>query len=143
MRLVGADAATVPKVNITGVRFDEGDLHKLVALLGNGAVAAPDVRTTPAVEAPAPVGVPDARMEDVPVIVDTPAPRKTRERRQPDPSVLMPGKLLLTVAETQAALGLGRPKVNELMNDGRLARQYIDNGVRIEVASVRTLAGID
>lgn len=43
MRLAGADAEDVPKVNITGVRFDEGDLHKLVALLGNGAVAAPDV----------------------------------------------------------------------------------------------------
>ena len=142
VRLASIDATAVPKVNITGVRFNEGDLHKLVALLGNGAVAAPDVRTTPAVEASAPVGVHDARMEDVPAIVDTPAPRKTRERRQPDPSILMPGKLLLTVAETQAALGLGRTKVNELMNDGRLVRQHIDGGVRIEVASVKALAGL-
>jgi hypothetical protein len=142
VRLAGSDATAVPKVNITGVRFNEGDLHKLVALLGDGAVAAPDIRITPAVEAPAPVGVPETRTEDVPAVVDTPAPRKTRERRQPDPSILMPGKLLLTVAETQAALGLGRTKVNELMNDGRLVRKHIDGGVRVEVASVRALAGI-
>lgn len=139
VRLAGIDATAVPKVNITGVRFNEGDLHKLVALLGNGAVAAPDVRTPPAVEASAPVDVPDARMEDVPAIVDTPAPRKTRERRQPDPSILMPGKLLLTVAETQAALGLGRTKVDELMNDGRLDRRTIDGGVRITTESVKAI----
>lgn len=54
----------------------------------------------------------------------------------------MPGKLLLTVAETQAALGLGRTAVNELMNDGRLVRQHIDGGVRIEVGSVKALAGV-
>jgi hypothetical protein len=39
-----------------------------------------------------------------------------------------------------AALGLGRTKINELMNDGRLVRSKIDGAVRIEVASIRALA---
>ena len=142
VRLAGVDATAVPKVNITGVRFNEGDLYKLVALLGDGALSSPDFRIPSAGEALAPLRVPDARTEDTPAVVETPIPRKTRERRQPDPSILMPGKLLLTVAETQAALGLGRTKVNELMNDGRLVRQHIDGGVRIEVASVKALAGL-
>ncbi len=142
VRLAGIEATAVPKANITGVRFNEGDLYKIVTLLGDGAVAAPDIRATPAVEAPAPFGVPDTRTEDVPAVVDVPAPRKTRERRQPDPTILMPGKLLLTVTETQAALGLGRTKINELMNDGRLVRTKIDGRVGIDVNSVRALAGI-
>ncbi len=41
-----------------------------------------------------------------------------------------------------AALGMGRTKVNEMMQDERLVRVKIDGAARIEVASIRALAGL-
>jgi hypothetical protein len=123
-----------PTVSITGIGFHKGDVQRLIAQQsGQPAQAKPE---------PSPNGValpPSSFESDV---RDSPKPAAKRERRTADPFVIKPGALLLTIKETQAALGIGRTKVNELMNDGRLVRRVIDGGVRIEVASVQAVAGI-
>lgn len=122
--LVGGE----PEVRITGIRFSEKHLGRLVEH-HTGAQAQP----APAVKAP----------EAAAIIVDeSHEPTATPTRRQPDLNAIPPGALTVTVSQAQAALGLGRTKINELMNDGRLVRRKIDRSVRIEVASIYALIGI-
>lgn len=120
--LVGGE----PEVRITGVRFSEKHLQRLVDH-HHGT----QVRPAPAVKAPAAAAT---------VVDDSHA--TTPKRRQPDLNAIPPGALTVSVSQAQAALGLGRTKINELMNDGRLVRKKIDRSVRIEVASIYALAGI-
>lgn len=70
----------------------------------------------------------------------TPASGRTRKA---DAASLPAGALLATGNQAMAALGVGRTKLYELMNDGRLVRREIGRGVRLEVASTRALAGPD
>ncbi|WP_267381072.1 MULTISPECIES: hypothetical protein [unclassified Sphingomonas] len=125
-----------PGVIITDVSFHLAGLQRIIdAHCGRPSMSIAPARPTP----PAPAGqvVVDQTIE-VPVSV---APEQPK-RRSPQTSAIRPGALLATIAETQAALGIGRTKVNELMKSGRLVRKTIDGGVRIEVASIMAIAGV-
>lgn len=125
VRLTGADLiGGKPAVSITGIGFNDKDLQRLIEHQQGG--------------------VPKAAVKKAPVLtvahVAVPQPATTPKRR-PDPCAIPEGALLATVKQVEAALGFGRTKVNELMNQGRLERVAIDGGVRITVASVMALAG--
>lgn len=125
VRLAGADLIEgMPAAIITGIGFSDKDLQRLIEHQ-QGGVAKPAVKKTSV-----------ATVE----LVGVPQPAKTPKRRA-DPGAIPDGALLATVKQVEAALGFGRTKVNELMNQGRLERVAIDGGVRITVASVRALAG--
>ena len=116
-----------PEISVTGIGFHSEDLSQIVQdQLG-------PKRRRGAAQAQA--DHPPAEAEKV-----TTEEAATRRRRKPDPSRLAPGVMLLTIADAGAALGIGRTKVNELMNASRLERVSIDGSVRITVASVRALA---
>lgn len=125
VRLAGADLiGGAPAVSITGIGFNDKDLQRLIEHQ-QGGVPRPVARKAPAATVE-PVGVPQPAA----------APK-----RRPDPGAIPDGALLATVKQVEAALGFGRTKVNELMNQGRLQRVAIDGGVRITVASVMALSG--
>ncbi|MDN5893283.1 MAG: helix-turn-helix domain-containing protein [Nocardioides sp.] len=50
----------------------------------------------------------------------------------------MENKLLLTVSETAAALGMGRSKVYEMVRDGVIPSVKIDGCRRVKAAALRT-----
>jgi hypothetical protein len=120
VRLSVDSAKGLPEVNITGMSFSEASLRRLAEHHGGGA---------PAAESPA-----IAPKPHVPAVQPAPAPPS------PTPSAIPPGAIFVTVKQAMAALGLGRTKVNEMMNDGRLVRQKVDRSTLIEVESIRRLA---
>ena len=128
VRLAGSGLrGGTPEVWITGIGFSESFVRRVVA------------RHTGV--APVPSKPIPRSSQPVAPVADEPAMPPAPLGRQPDPTAIPEGALLATIRQTQAALGLGRTKVNELMNSGRLVRREIDGGVRIEVSSIRALAG--
>ncbi|WP_288338456.1 helix-turn-helix domain-containing protein [uncultured Sphingomonas sp.] len=131
VRLVGSDLiGGTPAIHVTGVTFHLSDIERLAN------------QQRPSVEGGKPqqnVSVaPNESGED-----QGPTQKSARQKRpQPDPTAIQPGAILCTIKQAGEALGIGRTKVNELMTSGRLIRKRIDGGVRIEVASVRSLAEI-
>jgi hypothetical protein len=115
-----------PEVRITGVRFSEKYLQRLVDHhLGSVAKALPPRKTKPVLaEAVDPQPIPSAPVAS-----------------KPAPAPIPPGALWVTVKEAQQITGFGRTKINELMNDGRFVRRRVDSAVRIEVASIKALLG--
>lgn len=127
VRLPGDDMiGGAPTVHVTGVGFKADDLHRMI-----------DDHLGTHRKADRPVAV---AAKDGPVAAAAAPPPSLK--RQPDPALLSPGKLLFTIGEAGAALGYGRTKVNELMKAGKLQRAEGADGVRITGASVRALAGI-
>lgn len=117
-----------PHVILTGIRFKTLDIHK-VGWSHRGYIM-------PKASKEAIGGEPgDAVKTQEPVASTSP-----RTRRSPDASAIPPGAILCTIKQAGDALGIGRTKVNDLMNNGRLVRSKIDGGVRITVASVMALA---
>lgn len=129
VRLAGASLiGGEPEVRITGIRFAEKSLHRLVDHhRGDGPKPAPAKKANPA---PA---------EPVEIVGDEPPVAVSPPARQPDASAIPPGAEWCTVKQAQQATGFGRTKINEMMIDGRLVRKKIDSAVRIEVASLRAL----
>jgi hypothetical protein len=115
-----------PEVRITGIGFSEKCLQRVVDRHKDPAAARK-------AEAAAPV------IQEAQRALPQPELRKQRDVG-PDLTAIPPGALTVTIKQAQAALGLGRTKINELMNDGRLVRTNIDRAVRIEVASILALA---
>jgi hypothetical protein len=129
-RLIGGE----PEVRITGIRFGDKHLQRMVAHhLGETA--------RPPAASPAPLEAAETVAPTAPIDLAA-APEVRAKTSGTDLSAIPPGALFVSVKQTQAALGLGRTKINELMNDGRLVRSKIDGAVRIEVASIRALGGI-
>lgn len=127
VRLPGDDMiGGAPTVHVTGVGFKADDLHRMI----NDHLGTPR-------EADQPVAI---AAKDEP-FTNGAAPL-LKPKRQPDPALLSPGKLLFTIGEAGAALGYGRTKVNDLLKAGKLRRAENADGVRITGASVRALAGI-
>lgn len=124
VRLAGADLiGGKPAVFITGIGFNDKDLQRLIEHQQGG------------------VPKPAAKKTSVPIVESVGALQSTTSpKRRPDPGAIPDGALLATVKQAEAALGFGRTKVNELMNQGRLERIVIDGGVRITVESVKALA---
>lgn len=132
VRLPGADLiGGQPEVRITGIRFGEKYLQRVVDQHLGKSVKAKPLKKAP----PVAVRVVEDAAEDVSVEA---APR----RRQPDPVAIPPGAEWVKVSQVQQATGFGRTKINELMMDGRLVRRKIDGRVLIEVASIRALLGV-
>lgn len=50
--------------------------------------------------------------------------------------------ILLPIPETCHALGIGRSKVYDLINEGRLEKVKIGKRTLVRVASIRALAGV-
>ena len=118
-----------PGVDVTGIGFHKGDLDRLVDHHGGRASGAKHhVEVTPETPTTGP-----GFGEQV---------RTGARRRKPNPAAIPPGAIFATVAQTEAALGFGRTKINEMMNDGRLVKHKIDGATRIEVASIMALAGV-
>lgn len=121
---LGVDPANnLPEVQITGLTFSEKSVQRLIDYHGGGV---PQVRQAPAEE----------RQREKPGDL-----KAARDNSGPDPSAILPGAILATVNQAMAALGLGRTKINALMNDGRLIRRKVDRSTLIEVESIRRLAG--
>lgn len=128
VRLGAVPAEAWPEVNITGVSFSVKSLQRLIE--HHGAKALPSAE-------PLAAGSAQERVEGDGEPEVEPAPG----RRRPDPSAFPIGAELATVNQAMAALGFGRTKINELMNDGRLVRVKVDGSTRITVESIRALAG--
>lgn len=122
----------LPAVSITGVGFHEGDLDRIVKHHG-GHASSVKRRTAAASEAPTEPVTEDGG-------VDEPVPRKSTKPATPP---IPPGAIFASVAQAGAVLNFKRTKINELMNDGRLAWRKIDGATKIEVASIMALAGIE
>lgn len=121
------EARGIPEVWITSISFGEKYLHRLVEQLRG----TDPKRKLSRNETPLAAGA-----------IDPPACAAAEpKKKQADLSAIPPGTLTVSVKQAQAALGLGRTKINELMNDGRLVRTNIDRAVRIDVGSIRALVG--
>lgn len=118
-RLAADTPKGLPEVHITGVTFSEASLQRLIEHQGGNA---------PPLTMPVDTTKPEQ-----------PAGETASVHRSPSPAAIPSGAVTVTVKQTMAALGLGRTKVNELMNDGRLVRKKIDGRTLIEVDSIRRL----
>lgn len=118
-----------PAVHITGIGFHEGDLDRLIDH-HRGHTARAERLAQRAPRSAADEVVPEQE------------PAGPKRHRKPDPAAIPPGAIFATVAQAEAALGFGRTKINEMMNDGRLVRHKIDGATRITVASLQALVGI-
>jgi hypothetical protein len=121
--LIGGELA----MQITGLSFNPADIDRLAGQQ-RPARQQSTMRRREAVEAVGHQPVAGAGV--------LPAPME----RRPDPKAIPDGALLATVKQAEAALGFGRTKINELMNDGTLARVKVGGATRIEVASIRAFA---
>lgn len=122
LRMSGDPASGLPAVNLTGVTFNEKSLRRLI----NHHCGESQSTVGGSIRAAKPAQEP----------VLPPAPSQSG----PNAEAIPPGAILVTVNQAMVALGLGRTKINELMNDGRLVRRKVDGGTRIEVESIRRLA---
>ena len=116
-----------PAVHITGIGFNPSDVERL-------ACQQRPAPTRPAKPKTVPIVALEAREAGEPVAAPV-------ARRRPDPTTISSGAILCTIKQAGDALGIGRTKVNGLMNSGKLERVEDIAGVRITVASVRALAG--
>ena len=131
VRLPAADLiGGEPEIRITGIRFNEKYLQRLVDH-HQGAIPK---AVPPSIAKPTPVE------EDELPAVSTPSTSSAK----PDTSAIPAGALVVTVAQAQRALGVSRSTVNNMMNDGRLIRSGKEIGrmTRITVASIHELLGI-
>lgn len=131
VRLAGSDLiGGEPEVQITGISFSESSLTKVLARYSSKqqVVAA----TQPnAVAAPVPEAQPTREQSaDLNAEADTKAP----------PPIL-PGDLVASVAQAMQVTGLGRTKINELMNDGTLARKKLGRRTLISLEGIERLVG--
>ncbi len=119
---LGADPSKgLAEVHLTGVSFNQASLQRLIKHQRGGVAVTP---------------VPAATAKKPEKVAADVAPTPPR----PGPSAIPPGALFVTVRQAMAALGLGRTKVNEMMNDGRLTRRKVDRSTLIEVESILRLA---
>lgn len=121
IRLVVDPASNLPEVHITGVSFSQASVQRLVHHHGGSAPAAP--KPTEPRKPIEPTAVPTA------VSLGRSAP-----------SAIPADAVTVTVKQAMAMLGLGRTKINEMMNDGRLVKRKFDRRTMIDVESIRRLA---
>ena len=121
LRLEAVTADALPEVHITGVSFSEASLQRLVEHYGGSAPVTPKRAEPPQPVEPA--AVPTAS-----------SPRRSA------PAAIPVDAVTVTVNQAMGMLGLGRTKINELMNDGRLVKRKFDRRTMIEVESIRLFA---
>lgn len=116
-----------PAVNITGIRFDVMDLHKLIWLqkgYGSAETSRPAVESLPISSE----GMPDQNLKATPI-----EPKKAA-------TGLRPHALVASVNEAAVALNCSRTTIYKMLGDGRLKRA--PDGKRIDVASIKVAAGV-
>jgi len=113
-----------PEVRITGVRFNEKSLQRLIEHHCGTIATTMPLRKVKA--------VPAEPVQEQPIAL---SPRA----RKPDPVAIPAGTLWVTVKEAEQMTGFGRTKINDLMKDGRLVRRKVDRATRIEVDSIHAL----
>jgi hypothetical protein len=127
----------MPAVSITGVRFRERDIERLIDH-HQGTIRVPPQPETKAAKSPV---AENAKASSEPG-VEPPPPFSAPA--QPGASIVAPpippGALLASVKQTMAATGFGRTKVNAMMKDGTLKWSKVGHSTRIEVASIMALA---
>uniref|UniRef100_A0A6H1ZRP5 Putative DNA binding, helix-turn-helix domain containing protein n=2 Tax=viral metagenome TaxID=1070528 RepID=A0A6H1ZRP5_9ZZZZ len=122
VRLAGSDLiGGAPAVRLTGIRFSEGSLLKVLARYQATPALAP--KAPPKAAAPKPADPPTAPM---------PAPVPLKD-------AIPPGAVAISVKQAMQALGIGRTKTNDLMNDGTLVRRKSGRRTLITVESVNRL----
>ncbi len=121
VRLAGSDLiGGAPAVRLTGIRFSEGSLLKMLARYKAKPAPAPKRATKPT----------------KPVVDDLPT--------APEPQAAMkdaipPGAITISVDQAMQATGIGRTKINQMMNDGTLDRRKSGRRTLITVESIRRL----
>ena len=132
VRLPGSDLiGGTPAIRVTGVTFHLSDIERLA----NQQRRSVEGRQSPQNASVAP----NESVEDQGLMQKS----ACQKRLQPDPAAIPPGAILCTIKQAGDALGIGRTKVNNLMNTGRLERVENVAGVRITVTSVKKLAGVN
>ena len=131
VRLTGSDLiGGEPEVQITGISFSDASLSKVlcrycsqqpsVSAAHPKAAIAPTPKAQPAKEVPADM------------------------KANPDPKApppISPGDVVASVAQAMRATGLGRTKINELMNEGTLVRKKVGRRTLVTVESIERLVG--
>ncbi|WP_230832381.1 hypothetical protein [Qipengyuania citrea] len=131
VRLAGSDLiGGEPEVQITAISFSHASLSKVLdrycsqqQILSTAqakAVVAPARKAQPPVEEQA-------------------DPKARADAKAPPP--ILPGDVVSSVAQAMRATGLGRTKINDLMNDGTLVRKKMGRRTLITVESIERLLG--
>lgn len=117
----------VPSIEITGIRFSEASLTKILqrycaeptasteGIRGGSKSQAHKSAATPTIE----------------------VPKKPKKVVPP----IKPGDLTASVAQTMQVTGLGRTKIDQLMRRGDLVRKKVGKRTLITVESIERLAG--
>lgn len=143
VRLPGSDLrGGTPSVSLIGIRFDDKSLQTVISQHGGPLTAiAKDVDDTAA--APATPGAAQVQPADEAAAIvpssAAPAAVPTKRVRQGLPE----GAVMVTVAQAEAATGLGRTTIDKLMKAGTLVRVKVGSRTLITVESIRTLIAIE
>lgn len=139
VRLPGSDLrGGMPSVSLIGIRFDDKSLQTVISQHGGPITAM--TKDVGDANAP-PTTPPAAQVQPVPealAIVPSPAapePVPTKRVRQGLPE----GAVTVTVAQAEAATGLGRTTIDKLMKAGTLVRVKVGSRTLITVESIRNL----
>lgn len=131
VRLAGSDLiGGEPEVQITGISFSDNSLSKVLARYGSQE---PVVAATPAKAGAMPA------LNALPGVEEPTDPKTDADIKAPAP--ILPGDVVASVAQAMRATGLGRTKINELMNDGTLVRKKLGRRTLISVESIERLLG--
>lgn len=117
----------IPSVLITGISFSEASLTKIL----DRYCAEPSVRTS---------GPLPKRNATTLESASKPSPQGQKRTTKAVPPIKA-GDLTASVAQTMQATGLGRTKVDQLMQKGELVRTKVGNRALISVESIERLVG--
>jgi hypothetical protein len=139
VRLSGSDLrGGMPSVSLIGIRFDDKSLQTVISQHGGPIPAmakdVDDADAAPATPAAAQVQpVPEAAA----IVPSSAAPAAVPTKRVPQG--LPEGAVMVTVAQAEAATGLGRTTIDKLMKAGTLIRVKVGSRTLITVESIRAL----
>ena len=134
-RLAGSElVGGAPAAVVTGITFNAKHIDWLIAHHEGARLSRRRKRKAPA----APVVSTEAVDEVVEANADVPP-----SRRKADPAAIPPGALLATMEQAEAALGVSRGTIYNLIKRRKLVRAETGlRSVSIEVASIRAFAGL-
>jgi hypothetical protein len=131
-----------PSVSLIGIRFDDKSLQTVISQHGgpiNGMVKeVDDVVAAPATPTAAQV---QPVVEAVAIVPSSAAPAAVPKKRVRQG--LPEGAVMVTVAQAEAATGLGRTTIDKLMKAGTLVRVKVGSRTLITVESIRALIAVD
>lgn len=133
VRLVGSNLiGGEPDVQITGIRFSEASLGNV---LGRYCSEPKPIASCKAKEAPIPTQTSESNAE-----LSAEPHLNSSVKVQPP---IRDGDLTATIAQVMQSTGIGRTKINDLMNDGTLVRKKIGSRTVITVESIKRLLSLN